>query len=142
MSNSSFKYPLATSTWDSDEISAMQSVIESGNFTMGKHVSKYEKSFAEYIGSKYAVMSNSGSSANLLMVAALFYLKDNPLPARRRSYCACSLMSTTYSPLLQYGLKLKFVDIDINTLNYDIEALCSSLSTKTSCHVRQFIGKS
>ena len=69
-----FKYPLATATWDQAELDAMQRVIASGMFTMGREVQAFEKSFASYIGSQHAVMVNSGSSANLLMVAALFCL--------------------------------------------------------------------
>lgn len=76
-----FKFPLATSSWDSEELDAMKRVIDSGRFTMGEHVDRFEAAFAEYTGSKYAVMSNSGSSANLLMIAALFFVGNNPLKA-------------------------------------------------------------
>ena len=69
--------PLATSTWDEKEIAALNSVIESGMFSMGKHVAEFEAEFAEFVGSKYSVMVNSGSSANLLAVAALFFKKES-----------------------------------------------------------------
>ena len=52
-----FKFPLATATWDQDEIDALQNVIDSGNFTMGKQVASFEHEFSQLIGSKYAVMS-------------------------------------------------------------------------------------
>ena len=74
-----FKYPLATATWDQAEYDAIQKVVASGMFTMGAQVQAFEKDFAKYIGSAHAVMVNSGSSANLLMVAALFYIKKNRL---------------------------------------------------------------
>ena len=64
--------PLASASWDESEINAMHRVIASGNFSMGREVSTFEQQFSQYIGSKYSVMVNSGSSANLLMVAALF----------------------------------------------------------------------
>ena len=118
-----FKFPLATSTWDQSEIDAMHAVIDSGRFTMGKCVFDFEREFSKYIGSKYAVMSNSGSSANLLMIAALFFVKDNPLKPGDEVIVPAVSWSTTYSPLLQYGLKLRFVDIDLHTLNYDINQL-------------------
>ena len=70
---------LASSSWDEEEIKALQEVIKSGNFSMGKKVLEFEKEFASYVNSKYSIMVNSGSSANLLMVAALFFKKDNPL---------------------------------------------------------------
>ena len=64
-------YPLATSSWGTEEIDAINDVVASGRFTMGEKVATFEKEFAEYFGSKHAVMVNSGSTANLLMVALL-----------------------------------------------------------------------
>lgn len=129
----SFKYPLATATWDESEYQALQDVISSGMFTMGPKVAQFEKDFAKYIGSKYAVMVNSGSSANLLMVAALFYTKNARLklsPGDEVIVPAVS-WSTTYYPLYQYGLKIKFVDIDLHTLNYDLERLSQAIGPNT-----------
>tara|TARA_B100000482_G_C12614037_1_gene300502 strand:- start:460 stop:1626 length:1167 start_codon:yes stop_codon:yes gene_type:complete len=128
-----FKYPLATATWDQKEIDAMQEVISSGNFTMGEKVSLFERNFSNYIGSKNSVMVNSGSSANLLMIAALFYSKNPKIKLKRGDEVIVPAVSwsTTYYPLYQYGLKIKFVDIDIETLNYDLVQLESSISNKT-----------
>lgn len=126
-----FKYPLATATWDEREQAAMQRVIASGMFTMGAEVRAFEESFSRYIGSKYSVMVNSGSSANLLMVAALFYLKDNPLRPGDEVIVPAVSWSTTYYPLHQYGLRMKFVDIDLQTLNYDLDQLEAAISDKT-----------
>ena len=129
----SFKYPLATATWDQKEIDAMHKVIESGNFTMGEKVDLFERNFSKYIGSQHAVMVNSGSSANLLMIAALFYTKNPKLKLKRGDEVIVPAVSwsTTYYPLYQYGLKIKFVDIDIETLNYDLVQLESAISNKT-----------
>ena len=69
------KYPLATSTWDDKEIEAINTVISSDMYTMGKHVKQFETEFAAFVDVKHCVMVNSGSSANLLAVAALFYTK-------------------------------------------------------------------
>ena len=129
----SFKYPLATATWDEAEYQALQDVITGGMFTMGPKVAQFERDFAQYNGSKYAVMVNSGSSANLLMVAALFYTKNlriKLVPGDEVIVPAVS-WSTTYYPLYQYGLKIKFVDIDLETLNYDLSQLSQAISTKT-----------
>ena len=129
----SFKYPLATATWDTAEYQALQDVIASGMFTMGPKVAQFERDFAQYTGSKYAVMVNSGSSANLIMVAALFYTKNQSLklnPGDEVIVPAVS-WSTTYYPLYQYGLKIKFVDIDLYTLNYDLEQLRTAIGPNT-----------
>jgi CDP-6-deoxy-D-xylo-4-hexulose-3-dehydrase len=133
----SFKYPLATATWDESEYQALQDVIASGMFTMGPKVAKFEHDFAQYIGSKYAVMVNSGSSANLLMVAALFYTKNShlKLSAGDEVIVPAVSWSTTYYPLYQYGLKIKFVDIDLNTLNYDLVQLSQAIGSKTKAVV-------
>ena len=61
------RYPLASTTWGDEEIDAIQEVIQSGRFTMGEQVASFESSFAKYVGTKYAVMVNSGSSANLAL---------------------------------------------------------------------------
>jgi CDP-6-deoxy-D-xylo-4-hexulose-3-dehydrase len=129
----SFKYPLATATWDESEYKALQDVIVSGMFTMGPKVAQFERDFAKYIGSQYAVMVNSGSSANLLMVAALFYTKNPVLKLKPGDEVIVPSVSwsTTYYPLYQYGLKIKFVDIDLQTLNYDLEQLNQAIGPKT-----------
>lgn len=125
------KYSLASSTWEDLEIAAIQEVVDSGIFTMGRYVERFEELFANWVGSRYCVMVNSGSSANLLMVAALFYRKKNHLKRGDEVIVPAVSWSTTYYPLYQYGLKLKFVDIDINTLNYDLKALSDAITSKT-----------
>ncbi|MDR9836115.1 DegT/DnrJ/EryC1/StrS family aminotransferase [Herbaspirillum huttiense] len=128
---SASNYPLATATWDDAEYQAIQDVIASGMFTMGAKVQEFEKQFAAYTGSKYCVMVNSGSSANLLMIAALRFRKESPLLAGEEIIVPAVSWSTTYHPLQQYGLKLKFVDVDRDTLNYDIAALAAAVTDKT-----------
>ena len=125
------KYPIASPTWNNKEIKALHNVIDAGKFTMGDRVKKYEEEFANYIGSKYAIMVNSGSSANLLMIAALFFTIKPKLKPGDEIIVPAVSWSTTYSPLQQYGLKLKFVDIDINTLNIDLEMIEKKITKKT-----------
>jgi CDP-6-deoxy-D-xylo-4-hexulose-3-dehydrase len=129
----SVKYPLATSSWGEEEIDAMHRVIASGIFTMGANVQAFERDFAQYVGSKHCVMVNSGSSANLLMVAALFYTQNPTLKLKRGDEVIVPAVSwsTTYYPLYQYGLKIKFVDIDLYTLNYDLEQLEKAVTDRT-----------
>lgn len=124
---------LATSTWDQREIDALYETIATGNFTMGAEVAAYEREFAAHFGSKYCVMVSSGSAANLLMIASLFY---HPDPRKRLSagdeiIVPAVSWSTTYFPCMQYGLTLKFVDIDIDTLNFDLECLREAITENT-----------
>ena len=124
-------YPLATTTWDESELKAIHRVIANGVYSMNKEVFACEKQFAKYTGSKYAVMVSSGSTANLIMTAALFYKKERPLKSGDEIIVPAVSWSTTYFPLYQYGLKLKFVDIDLESLNYDLKALEKAVTAKT-----------
>ncbi|PCH99061.1 MAG: pyridoxamine 5-phosphate oxidase [Rhodobacteraceae bacterium] len=124
-------FTLATSSWDDKELAAINRVVASGFFSMGKEVEIFETQFAKFANTPYAIMVNSGSSANLLMVAALrYHSKANLQPGDEVIVPAVS-WSTTYAPLYQYGLKLKFVDIDLQTLNFDLDALEQAISPKT-----------
>lgn len=125
------KYKLASSTWGSEEIKAINEVIESDLYSMGPKIQQFEKDFAKYFGAKFAVMCSSGSTANLLMVASLFYSKTPKLSRGDEIIVPSVSWSTTYFPLQQYGLKLKFVDIDLDTLNYDLDQLESCISKNT-----------
>ena len=125
------EYKLATSTWGKEEINAIQEVIDTDKFSMGPKVEEYEKQFALLFGSKYGVMCSSGSTANLLMVASLFFSKNPKLQAGDEIIVPAVSWSTTYFPLQQYGLNLKFVDIDIDTLNYNLVDLESAITSKT-----------
>jgi CDP-4-dehydro-6-deoxyglucose reductase, E1 len=129
----SYKFPLAYNSWDHQEKEAIQNVIKDGFFTMGKRVNHFEENFSNYINSKFAVMVNSGSSANLLMIASLFYTKDNKKKLRRGDEVIVPAVSwsTSYFPLYQYGLRIRFVDIDMETLNYDLEKLKNAITDKT-----------
>ena len=123
------KYSLSDDTWDENEIEAAYNVIKSRYFTMGRYVKEYEKQFAEKFGSRYAVMSNSGSSANLIAVAALLY--SGRLNRGDEVIVPAVSWSTTYFPLSQFGLKLRFADINLNTLNMDIQAVKKAVTPET-----------
>lgn len=125
-------YPLATTTWDEKEYAAMQEVIASGNFTMGKRVSTFESQFASHFGSDFAVMSNSGSSANLLALAAIRYSSLNPADGRDEVIVPAVSWSTTYYPITQMGFRLKFVDVDLETLNASADSISAAISSKTA----------
>lgn len=129
----SIKFPLATASWGQEELDAIQRVVASGVFTMGANVLAFEQAFAQYMSSRHCVMVNSGSSANLLMVAALFYTQNPKLKLQRGDEVIVPAVSwsTTYYPLYQYGLKIKFVDIDLYTLNYDLEQLEAAVTDRT-----------
>lgn len=127
----SVNFPLAVSSWDYQELDAIQSVVDSSMFSMGPRVSEFESAFAEKFGAKHCVMVNSGSSANLLMIASLFFKKDSPLQRGDEVIVPAVSWSTTYAPLQQYGLHVKFVDVCPKTLNIDISKFEQAVSAKT-----------
>ena len=131
MMEEKIRFELTSSTLGPEEKQAILDVAESGMYTMGKKVRKFEEKFAKYFGMKYAVMTNSGSSANLIAIASLFYKKDNPLKRGEEVIVPCISWATTFHPLQQYGLKLRFVDIDLHTLNYDIGELKKAVTKNT-----------
>ena len=122
-------YKLSDDTWDKSELKAINEVINSNHFTMGEKTKAFEEKFAKYFGSKYAIMVNSGSSANLLAIAALVY--SDKLHKGDEIIVPAVSWSTTYYPLSQYNLKLKFVDIDLETLNIDITKIEQAITKKT-----------
>jgi CDP-6-deoxy-D-xylo-4-hexulose-3-dehydrase len=124
-------YDLAANTWGPEEIDAIQRVLASNRLTIGPNVAAFEEAFAAYHGRKYAVMVNSGSSANLLCVAALFYKRDLPLQRGDEVIVPAISWATTYHPLQQYGLRLKIVDVELATINMDVRQLEAAMSART-----------
>lgn len=124
-------FPLATSSWDEAEYAALQSVITSGRFTMGPLVAQFEREFAAFFGASYGVMVNSGSSANLIAIAAAVLDPRIDLSAGDEVLVPAVSWATTYYPLTQYGLTLKFVDIDVDTLNMNLDLVEESIGPKT-----------
>jgi len=117
-------FPLAMNPFGEDEILAMTEVLLTGRLTLGQNVEKAEKLFAETVGAPYAVMVNSGSSANLLAVSAIVN-KFRPVHCRPGDEVLVPAVSwsTSVFPLIQCGLKPRFVDCDPVTFNVTKETL-------------------
>ena len=124
-------YPLAADTWDDAEYDAINRVIKSNRFTIGPEVEMFEKEFAEYFGSKYAVMVNSGSSANLIAISALILSDKHDLKEGDEVIVPAVSWATTYTVLHQCGLKLRFIDIDLDTFNLNLNELEDAITENT-----------
>jgi CDP-6-deoxy-D-xylo-4-hexulose-3-dehydrase len=124
-------YPLSSTSWGKEEVDAIDRVVRSGRFTMGEQVRRFEEAFAAKFGVRHAVMVNAGSSANLVGVAALFYTSKRPLQRGDEVIVPAISWATTFHPLQQYGLKLRFVDVELDTLNMDVSRLDAALSPRT-----------
>ena len=127
-----FKYPLITNPFSKSDLDAGRRVLSSGKITMNKITEDFEKKFAKYLGVKYALMVNSGSSANLL---AFFALINPKLKNKIKSDSECLIpaicWSTSLWPIVQAGLKPKFVDVDLENFNINLEDLKRKITSKT-----------
>ncbi len=116
--------------WDNREISvAITSLLDGKWLCAGEKVNKFEREFSQKFGFYHSLMVNSGSSANLVMIAALkdyFQWKDGD----EILVCACGF-PTTINPIIQNGLKPVFVDIDFEDLNWDLDDLKSKITERT-----------
>jgi CDP-6-deoxy-D-xylo-4-hexulose-3-dehydrase len=124
--------PLATSSWDELEYAAIQRVVEGGRFTMGPLVAQFERDFAAEFGSAYGVMVNSGSSANLVAIAAAALDDRNRVRPGAEIIVPAVSWATTYYPVHQYGMTLRFVDIDLDTLNLDLDQVEAAITPDTA----------
>ena len=116
--------------WDDNEIMAAMKTFITGKWVVaGENVHKFENRFAKYFNTKYAQMVNSGSSANLVLIAAL-----------KKHFGWCDgdeiIVSpvgfpTTISTIVQNNLKPVFVDIEYNTLNFNIDKIENAITSKT-----------
>ena len=127
-----FFYPLIENPYRKSDISEALKVLKSKRLTIGPVTDKFQNSFTKKLGSKFSLMVNSGSSANLLALQCLInpYRKKRLKPGDEvliPSLC----WSTSLWPIIQSGLKQKFVDIDLNSLNINLNDLKKKISKKT-----------
>lgn len=134
--STSMRFPLISNTTGEAEVLAMTEVLLSGQFTLGARVKDFEAAFARWVGSPYACMVNSGSSANLLTIAAMAN------PERKRQLVPgdevlvpAVCWSTSLFPVMQMGLSAVFVDCDPVTMNMDLADMRRRITKKTKAAV-------
>jgi CDP-4-dehydro-6-deoxyglucose reductase, E1 len=127
-----FKYPLLDDALSNEDIIKGIEVLLRKKITMGEITERFEYEFAKFLNVKYALMVNSGSSANLLASFALVNPKKNNFLKKGDEFLIQALCwSTSLWPLVQAGLKPKFVDVDKNTFNIDDRIFEKSISRNT-----------
>ena len=127
-----FKYPLLSNAFSKNDISCGLKVLSSKYITMSKITRNFEKQFAKKLGCKYALMTNSGSSANLLAVSAIINpMFKNKLKARDEVLIPAVCWSTSLWPIIQNNLKPVFVDVELDTFNISIKDLKKKITSKT-----------
>ena len=116
--------------WDENEVEMAIKAFMTGKWlSSGEYVHKFERRFAKKFNTKHALMVNSGSSANLVMIGAI----KKVLEWKDESEILVSPVGfpTTIAPLVQHGLKPVFVDIEFDTLNFDVNLLEEKITDKT-----------
>lgn len=124
--------PLISPPYGKEEIIESLDSLISTWVTMGKKVNKFEKLFAKYIGSKYAIMLNSGSSANLLALSILSHPDISKIKSNDEIITPAVTWATTVYPMINIGTIPSFVDVDPNTYTINVEEIKNSISKKTS----------
>ena len=124
-------YPLTESVLEKIDLNAAIKVIKSKKITMGKKTKEIEKYFKNNVVRTDSLMVNSGSSANLLIFQCLINPLVKKLKVGDEVLIPAICWSTSLWPIIQSGLKVKFVDIDINSLNIDLKDLEKKITKKT-----------
>tara|TARA_Y100000593_G_scaffold89176_1_gene172790 strand:- start:3693 stop:4955 length:1263 start_codon:yes stop_codon:yes gene_type:complete len=127
-----FKTPIYYSGpyWDEKELEKAVEVLMNGKWlASGENVHKFERKFSKMFNQKHSVMVNSGSSANLVMIAAI----KKVLGWEDGDEILLSPVGfpTTIAPVVQHGLKPVFVDIEFDTLNFDLDLLEEKITNRT-----------
>ncbi len=120
--------PYSGPVWDAEEVfEAVKTFLTGAWLTSGEKVREFERRFSEVIGKEHSVMCNSGSSANLLMMSAL---RSKRLHGFRDVSVVTPVAGfpTTVAPILQNGFKPVFVDVELDTLNLDLDQVEAKLS--------------
>lgn len=125
-------YPLIENPFSDDDIIKGINVLKSKQLTLSKETKNFEKKFTAKLKSKYSLMVNSGSSANLLALQCLINpYRKNRLKKDDEIIIPTLCWSTSLWPIVQSNLKPVFVDINPKTLNIDEEKLETKITHKT-----------
>ena len=109
------------SFFDEEEFIAGIDCFLDGWLVLGEQGIRFERQFKEKLGKQYGALTNSGSSANLLMISALKSKKLYNLPVGTKIITPAAGFPTTINPILQNGFTPVFVDIELETLNLNLD---------------------
>ena len=125
--------------FNQDEFTAGVGTLLDEWFILGQKGRDFEQKFAPLLGKKDGIVVNSGSSANLLMVALLKTLRGGALPAGSKFITPVVCFPTTINPLIQNGYKPVFVDVTLPNLNIDLNQVEALLEADTAKEIRGLI---
>jgi CDP-6-deoxy-D-xylo-4-hexulose-3-dehydrase len=124
--------------FNADEYVAAAETLLGGWLVMGDKSLKFEKEFPKQFGKLNGILTNSGSSSNLLMMAALTSKRGHNLPKGTKVLMPIAGFPTTLNPTLQMGFEPVFVDIELGTLNLDLDQVERVLAEQPDIRVITF----
>ena len=124
--------------YDSDEyVAGVESLLQ-GWLVMGSKAQQFEREFCKQFNRPHGIVTNSGSSSNLLMMAALTSRRGHALPPGTKVLVPVAGFPTTVNPILQHQLRPVFVDIELDTLNLDLDQVEAALLQNPDIRVITF----
>ncbi|WGT40579.1 lipopolysaccharide biosynthesis protein RfbH [Lysinibacillus sp. 1 U-2021] len=119
--------------YNKDEMVALVDASLDFWLTSGRYCIEFEKKLAKYLGVRYTVLTNSGSSANLLAISALtsYKLGEKRLKRGDEVITVAASFPTTIAPIVQNGLIPVFLDVELGTYNIKVDLLEEAISEKT-----------
>ena len=125
--------PVSGRVFDATELQYLVDASLDFWLTTGRFAEEFERGFARFLGVRYAILVNSGSSANLLALSCLTSPKlgDRRLKPGDEVITLAAGFPTTVNPIIQNGLVPVFIDITIPTYNVDVTQLDAALSGRT-----------
>ncbi|MCR4323987.1 MAG: lipopolysaccharide biosynthesis protein RfbH [Nanoarchaeota archaeon] len=125
--------PVSGKKYDEEEIMSIIDAALDGWWTEGRVTEEFEKRFNEYLGTKYTIVVNSGSSANLLALKVLTSpkLKEKRLKPGDEIIAVAAAFPTTVNPIIECGCIPVFCDVDMETYNINIEQFKKAITPKT-----------
>lgn len=127
------KIPYAGRVYDEKEMLNLVDACLDFWLTVGKYAQRFEKDFAKFLGVKYCLLTNSGSSANLLAISALTspLLKEKRLKPRDEVITIACGFPTTLNPIIQNNLTPVFIDVELGTYNINVSKIEKAITKKT-----------
>ena len=122
--------------FDTEEYTESVKTLLNGWLVLGQNGIRFEQLFPKYLGKEYGILTNIGSSSNLIMMSSLTSKRLYNMPKGTKVITPIAGFPTTINPIFQVGFEPVFVDIDLDTLNLNLDQV--EQKAKEGCKVITF----
>jgi len=129
MNKKPYKIQVGSPCYDNKEINSLIKTLKNGRISMGEKVKEFEGDFAKYIGKKYGIAVNSGTSANTLALDVL--IKTGVLKKGDEVIVPAATFASVVSPVIQLGLRPVYVDVLPVSFNINPAEIERAITKKT-----------